>query len=501
MNLKDSLFVTGYNWGTDGKGGGWEPYLVFGGARFYDDLAVSRGGQMVPVHATIERDGLGITPPALSRPLNAGGRLIDQAYESLSAQGFKVMVCPQGAFANQDLPDGANFRKHPPIDKGANPENVVSYSPYAELFGQMVLRWGPDKNDDFEYVYNDGTYLSTTPGTGRDTVWAFQAGNELNFRWHGGRILTEYQIGIMWAMCYYEARRVSTNARLVSPSILSATADKVRDIFEGFKDGCKQLGIEPRWDWHPSFHRYHRVGNQGQLQVDGDEGATPEDVDSYALYKAIVDVCNEYGTLAPMLTETGWNDDPSPNAKLQRAPIQEGYSLSESKAILTIRDLILAKAAGIEVVCSYHIADDYEGSWGNGMGWYHGADGDHPDFPGAARRSPKPCVNFLESWKGDFGVADVPIKEPVYRRLDNGFRVVEAQAFFGGKEGVLTWCLDGTLVQELGVIDAVPKWVPAASVTPPVEPEPVEPGPIEPTPEWVKLHDTTTGELWFKPNA
>lgn len=497
MNLKDSLFVTGYNWGTSANGDGdWTPYLRFAGARFYDDLAVFKSGRgMVPMHSTIEADRLSITPPSLERPLAATGRNVDAVYERLSAQGFKVMLCPQGAFANQDLPDGASFRKHPPIDKGEDPDDVYSYEPYAQLYAQMVLRWGPDNNDQAEEVYQgSNSFFSTDPGTGRNTVWGFQAGNELNFRWHGGRILTPRQIGVMWASCYTEARQVSPNARLVSPSILSATADKLRDIFEGFKEGCEQLGIEPQWDWHPSFHRYHRKGNQGQLQVDGDEGATPEDVDSYALYKAIVDVCHEYGTLAPMLTETGWNDDPSPNAKLQRAPIQEGYSLSESKAILTIRDLILAKAAGIEVVCSYHIADDYEGSWGNGMGWYHGADGDHPDFPGAARWSPKPCVELLQQWMGRYGSADVKVRKPLVR-VEQGKRIYEVRATLDGQRGFFTWSADGHHSEGVTSIGPLPEWRLLADITtPPVEPEPTTPTGL------IDLGATDKGRLWFQPN-
>ncbi len=487
MNLKDSLFVTGYNWGTSANGDGdWTPYLRFAGARFYDDLAVFKTNHgMVPMHSTIEADRLSITPPSLERPLAATGRNVDAVYERLSAQGFKVMLCPQGAFANQDLPDGASFRKHPPIDKNADPNDVYSYEPYAQLYAQMVLRWGPDKNDQEEEVYQgSNSFFSTDPGTGRNTVWGFQAGNELNFRWHGGRILTPRQIGVMWAMCYTEARFVSPNARLIAPSFLSATPDKLKELIEGFAEGRLQLGLIFARDWHPSFHRYHREGNQGQLQVDGDTGASPESVDAYGLYRGMVEVCDSYGIGRPMLTETGWNDDPSQDGTLQRAPLQGGFTLSESRALLEFRNLLIAKAAGIEVVCTYHIADDYEASWGNGMGWHHGERRDHPDFPGAARWSPKPSVLLLEQLMEEMG--HLEIEEGTFDVDGNVFAV-------RSDDGWVQWT-DGAPV---GDLTPRPQFFPLIS-----QPEPTpEPEPEPQGPEWIDLGTTSRGRLWIELNA
>jgi hypothetical protein len=509
-SLYDRLFQTAFNFGTNGNGTGTDPYKWFAGARIYDDLAVSKGGIPVAVHASINDDRGTISPPSLERPLNATGRDIDRLYKELANAGVKILLCPQGAFANQDLPDTVkanSYRKHPAIDQSADPNKVESYEPYAHLFAEMVLRWGPDKRDELEEVYTvpGNSWMSTDPGTGRNTVWAFQGGNEDNFKWHGGRVLTVYQSGIKWAITYVFARNYSPNAKLVAPSFLAATADKMRDFCRGFIDGLQQLGYDhldsANWNWHPSFHRYHREGNQGQTQVNGDKGASPESVDAYELYRAIVEVCNEYGTLAPMLTETGYNDDPRPSAEKQRAPIQEGLDLFQSRAVMDIRNLILAACAGVDTVCAYHIADDFggDGSWEDLIGWFHGKEGNHPFDPGKPYYAPKPSVQFLKQWMDEVGrKVDVPKQKPLTFRFDDGRIVVTVEAVDSeGKKHSLQWLDHPAGLIHNGESTPIPTLDLDEAPEVPEGPETPE-FPYTITPSMEKLAENEFGTLWWE---
>lgn len=356
------------------------------------------------------------TPPAFTIPINATWRL-DLFYQDLAAAGVTVMICPQGAFHNQDLPAGTNFRKHPPIDQGDDPLDPNSYTAYADLMEQFALRYGPTPSDPSRanvFTNPSNPFFSTTPGTGFDQVAYFQCGNEDNFPWHGGPVvMTAEMSAAKFYACYRAVRRSCPNAKLVTGSILKANFEWYEDFmvaFDAYWD-ADNPGVTPPRDFYISWHRYHREGGVGQTLGD-DVGEAPEAVDSYTLGAGFDNLCDTEGLLGHMCTETGWNDSPLSNSIKQRAKPQEGYSLGESAGLLIIRNhLIYASLPYYVLTNNYSHKDNREPEPYTYIGLMY--NGFHPDgnSPGTwstgVPPTPKPAMvlidGFLQQW-GDWSV-------------------------------------------------------------------------------------------------
>lgn len=503
MTIQEGYGICTFPWATGVKDA-TRPYFdigniaQFGLERVYADLSQSN---TKPTYCLIDRkegEPDGITPVAFDPPFHAGGWRLDQRYQDAHDLGVKTILCLQGAFANQNLPSGTSYRKHPPIDADANPNNPYSYWPLAQLFGQFVLRYGPTKNDALANVAQDrgSDYLNTEVKTGLNTVWAFQGGNEDNFPWHNGpHVLTGYQSGVKWAACVFVARQMSPDARLIAPSFLGATAKYLEELISGFNDAiidlCNDaaLVVAPmHWDWHPSFHRYHREGGQGQTQG-ADKGATPESVRADILFQDLADVAESAGVLPPICTETGYNDDPSEAAVKQRAVQQPGYTLQESAFILNLRNLLIAQACGVEAVTFYTCRDGYEGQPYTFTG--HMYDKTHHTDTNVTEWGLKPGVQKIVNWLNEWGdatveVGSLEVKSGVWSVLTD--------------KGTIYWT-DGQQVEgtPIGPMPYFDEDVIEPPVEPPVEPptEPETPEPMPPTA--FKIAENEFGTFWFEP--
>jgi hypothetical protein len=321
--------------------------------------------------------------------------------------------------------------------------------------------------------------LTEVPKSGLNTIWGFQAGNEDNFPWHGGVVLTGYNSGVKFAACVYNARLASPDARLIMPSFLGATKEYLLDFIEGYKEGCRQLDMAPRYDWYISFHRYHRAGGMGQTQG-ADTGASAESVQAHLLYESMDSIKELYGIQGILITETGWNDDPRPEGIKQRATEQEGFSLSESVGLLAIRNSLIAQASGIDRVYYYLIRDEYEGQPYTYTGWtFHRW---HPTYGSVNSSDPKPMVPLVEAWMDQYG--DYTVVKGSYKEAAGIYSVDVTLA--GLPIGQLKW----TDEKNIGQYTPEPRLF-VGDTTP--EPDP-EPEPPVSEPEYFMIGDTVKVE-------
>lgn len=418
--IREGLGVTGYTppsgFSAANRMGMSPLFDTFKVFRYYVDLQASGGNTI----AEVDRSTFPytITDPAFSPPLNASW-YIDEFYTNMKAAGVSVIVCPQGAFANQILPSGTNRRKHPPIDQGDDPLDPNSYTAYGDLMEQYALRLGPTPSDPSRarvYVDPTSSFKSSVLYTGLDQVEYFQCGNEDNFPWHGGPVvMTAEMSAAKFYACYRAVRRSCPNAKLITGSILSANFEWYEDFmpaFDAYWD-ADNPGVPPPRDFYISWHRYHREGNVGQTQSSvADVGEAPEPVNSYALGLGFDNIVASEGLLGHMCTETGWSDSPLSGSIKQRAKIQEGYTLGQSAGLLIIRNhLIYASLPNYVLTNNYSHKDNGEPEPYTYVGQQYS--GWHPDgnSPGGwslgVPPTPKPQMvmvdQFLNQW-GDWSV-------------------------------------------------------------------------------------------------
>lgn len=484
----------------------WRFYLDCGATKYgtFPDLSTL---YRVETYAGVDRS---VTPhtctdPYFNGPRNARGWQMDDLYEELTLQGVDVMICPAGIFYNQDIPILAtpdlavNGRKAPAIDggdggnwnNGTNPDyngddplDPNSYTAYADLMEQFTLRYGPTPSDPSRArVHTDSnSYYTETLKTGLNTVKYFQCGNEDNFLWHQGPVVFEWDSDTLtgegpkasaakFYACYRAVRRSCPDAKLVTPSILSATFSWYEAFITAFDAywEADNPGVAPPRDFYLSWHRYHREGGAGQTQGD-DVGETPEAADAYTLGIGFDDICATEGLLGHFCTETGYNDDSTAAAVKQRAKQQEGFTLFESAGLLDLRNHLIYSTLPnyYGTVCYSHQAiSEGQPYTHTGYLWR----GTHPDAPergsnqwvAGVEVEGKPkldlVVSFHNTWEGWTGVAG-----SYTETLVGGRTIYSIQVTDGTSTKTLTWSDLTNAVDALGrVVTPMPTDLDAGS--------------------------------------
>lgn len=358
---------------------------------------------------------------------NVKGRKIDDWMQMVKDKGVDLMWCAQGRLKDQDVAGKAN--KVMPIVDGADAMDPANWADYAELCAQIVIRYWKNTSGDRANVYKDpsNSYFSSPDLVGHGSLGSIQIGNEVDFpkAWHNGtRTLTATEYAVCFKACYERIRLESEDVPIVAGSIISPNLDWMSEFLEAF--GNLYEGDAPS-DFYLSWHWYMRQKNQDQDWGD-DFGASPEFVDAHNFAKRIDDLVKAYGLLGHYCTETGWADDPDPRSKKQAVPPQEGYTLSESVAVLAIRTVLAwGSLPHFKGVTFWHCADGYDGHpyWFGGYN-YKRTDPSkndwnipHPEAGIVDDWLPKPQLNMLNSFIDLYGSYSVEnstylFDDPVY---------------------------------------------------------------------------------------
>ena len=416
---------------------------------------------------------------------NIKNRKIDRWLADAHSKGIKVMWCAQGKLNNQNVAGTAN--KVMPIEDGLDALDPNNWSDYAELCKQIAIRYSSDATGDGANVFKhpSNNYFSSPDLVAAGTLGALQIGNEVNFlkEWHKGtRTITPEEYAACFFACYYAIRSVSQTLPIVAGSILDTSEQWLRRFLVKFESLCWNiLSVRMPTDFCLSWHWYMRENDQSQGSG-ADVGASPEYVEAWNLIGSIDSLVSEFGLLGHYCTETGWSDDPADRSIKQRAPMQEGYSLSESVGLLLIRFILIAgNFENFKGLCVWAPADGYDGwpYWFCGLHYKRTNPSSnpwnvpHPEVGIVDDWLPKPSKDVIEQFRDewlDWDVVHGSLKKdpPFSITLENKTT---------GEIRSLQW-VDGSVAD--GGLDGLPKYF--GNVVEPIQP------PIDPTLKALPIH-------------
>lgn len=329
---------------------------------------------------------------------NLKNRKIDSWLAEAHSKGIRVIWCAQGKLNNQNVAGTPN--KVMPIEDGLDANNPDNWSDYAELCRQIAIRYSSDASGDGANVFKHPTnnYFSSPDLVAAGTLYALQVGNEVNFlkQWHGGtRTITPEEYAACFFACYYAIRSASPTLPIIAGSILDTSEDWLRRFLVRLQTLCSdRLFDDMPTDFYLSWHWYMRENDQSQ-GTGADVGASPEYVEAWNLIGSIDSLVEEFGLLGHYCTETGWADDPQDRSVKQRAPIQEGFTLSESVGLLLIRFILIAgNYPNFKGLCIWAPADGYDG-WPY---WFCGLHYKRTNPSSNPWNTPHPEVGIVDDW-------------------------------------------------------------------------------------------------------
>lgn len=404
---------------TLGEGLGITTYPVYGQGGLMDTVEVpylhDRAGDLdnlldFPLWRafTENEDFFDVADSTFASQPNWAGRQIDRWLLRTKHHGIEVMWSMMGKLANQNA-TGTDLKIMPLAD-GDDPTDPASWALYAEAVKQAVIRYGPDTDvyvsedslpgyvrgespcassqrflidtatglpyqtspcaDGEVWVHpairlrkNANDFFNNFDTAGLDIPIYFQIGNEFNFLWHGGTIITPRQYGVCFSVVYDSIRAYSDSARIVMGSSIGFSPAQIGEVLDVMDSFYAAKGQPTPSDFWLSPHWYMRQ-NSTQQGFNDDLGASPEFVDAYGFAGEPLDsICASRGLKGWFVSETGWNDDPFFEASAkQRAPLQEGFTLSESMGLLIFRlGLIWGSLDYHQGITVWHTADNYDG--------------------------------------------------------------------------------------------------------------------------------------------
>lgn len=333
----------------------------------------------------------------------------DTYLKQLKDAGITTIWSPQGKFDFQDTIGKQG--KVCPINEGDDPLKQDSWKVYGELCRQIAIRYADDTAQylsEAKVFQGTPAYLSNTPKAGLGLLDFFTGLNEINFKhgWSGAtRTMTREMAAVCFKVQYDAVRSVSKTLKLVIPSSIEPTEAWLRGFLEKFKSLYAEEGKLMPTDFYLDFHWYMR--NATTDQSGGTAGETPETVGAYAHGQMMDSLCEEYGLLGWICTETGWATDTSK----QSAPILEGYTREESQGILMIRlALIWGACKYCKGISFWHCRDDYD------LPPYAKGGINYKNW--SAKPARTICENFLESF-GNFDVFEYQENNGIHSVLIN----------------------------------------------------------------------------------
>jgi hypothetical protein len=407
---------------------------------------------------------------------NKKNRRIDEWLDEKHRKGIKVIWSANGKLDGQNVQGTPN--KVMPIDDRLDAENPDNWSDYAELCRQIAIRYSSDATGERANVFKhpSNSFFSSPDLVAADTLYAIQLGNEVNFlkEWSkASRTITPEEAAACFYAGYFAIREESQTLKIIAGSILSTSVSWLTRFLDRFNNLClMRRGESMPKDFYLSWHWYMREGNQTQSRED-DIGASPEFVKCWELLRAIDDLCVSRGILGHYCTETGWADSDDDNSIKQAAPLQEGYTLQESVALMHIRfNLIAGTMPLYQGTCIWAPADGYDG-WPY---WFCGLHYKRTDPTKNPWNNPHPAVGIVDDWRPK------PQKDMIvgfgqqYRGWDivkNSFYFTENNEYYvemdpGTGPVKLGWS-DGTVS---GLLDPMPSPVSVPKPTPDPTPTP-----------------------------
>lgn len=309
----------------------------------------------------------------------------DDFFKLQKANGIKNIWSASGCF------DWYNLGINPSTNKPYSQRKTACYNP-------ALSPLNPKAWEDLANLCK----LITGRYSSNGLVDYIQILNEYDFRWNVPHIVTPEEYAVGFKSCYEAIRSVSPTQKIMSGCTL--TADFETAIrFVGAVDWLfEQEGKQKPRDWTYTVNNYFRIGDANQ---GNGIGATPEEVDRYGVFfKPLNDFCEHEG-LTWAVTETGHNTSPSnsADAKKNKAPTLEGFTLEQAQGILAIRTaLICASLSKCVGVTFYTIKDGFEVEPYLYQGWNY-----DKDFGGKPDWSAKPARTICESFLSTYGEMNV----------------------------------------------------------------------------------------------
>lgn len=356
----------------------------------------------------------------------------DTYLKQLKDLGVTTVFSPQGSFDWYNTQ--GKIGKVNPIKPGDDPLLESSWADFKELCRQLAIRYADDTAQylsEAKVFTGLPAYLANVPKAGLGLVDYLTGTNEYTFLhgWSGAAYTLTPEMGAVQMKVIIDGvRSVSKTLKIVCPSDHTPNLNNQRRLLTHLKSLYAAEGKPMPTDFYLDFHWYMR--NTSQDQSGGTAGETPETINAYAHAQAMDALCDEYGLLGWLCTETGWATD---NSK-QSAPILEGFTREQSQGILMIRlALIWGASKYCKGISFWHCRDDYD------LPPYAKGGINKKDW--SAKPARTICEEFLAEW-GEYEVSN-------YRNIGKGYYVDTVK---DGLKRTLSW----TNKEDLPEFDAMP---------------------------------------------
>lgn len=283
----------------------------------------------------------------------------DTYLKQLKDKGITTVWSTQGSFDWYGTQ--GKIGKVNPIKPGDDPLLQSSWADFQELVRQITIRYADDTAhllSEAKVFQGEPAYLSNTPKAGLGLVDYVTGTNEYTFLhgWSGAEYTLTPEMGAVQTKALIDGvRSVSKTMKIVCPSDHTPNIDNQRRLLKHLKSLYEAEGKPMPTDFYLDFHWYIRNGSTDQSG--GTAGETAETAQAHLHAQAMDNLCDEYGLLGWLCTETGWSTDDSK----QSAPILQGYDRLQSQGILMVRlALMWGASKHCKGISFWHCRDLYD---------------------------------------------------------------------------------------------------------------------------------------------